>query len=209
MKIGEKILAIRKELKLTQAALGAHMGITRAAVSQMELGDFAVSIHRWRQVGELYGMTDDEMEHAYSTFTDEPIPKDAPVGALLLASGELITALRAQLADKERTIQLLMAQLKGLPKQPPAAPVPAPTKPVFLRDIDDMSYRLLNVLKGIKELGHNYPSGSFGNFWKSEATLQSVAEYGLKKLNKERNFGTVSRNEILSLFNQYGLTMHP
>lgn len=57
MSIGERILAIRKEKKLSQEAFGEKLGVTGAAVSRVEKGERGASEQMKRSVCREFGVS--------------------------------------------------------------------------------------------------------------------------------------------------------
>lgn len=62
--LGERIVALRKEMNLSQEALAEQIGVSRQAISKWERGEASPDIQNLSALAETFGLTLDEFVHA-------------------------------------------------------------------------------------------------------------------------------------------------
>lgn len=78
MCLSEKLLALRKAAGLSQDSVAEELGITRQSVSRWEQGLNIPSLDNLRLLGQLYGVSLDELTSCADSSTNAPAQESSP-----------------------------------------------------------------------------------------------------------------------------------
>ena len=103
----ERLKSLRLNNKLTQKSLGNAMGLTDAAVTQMEKEKRAVSVEVLCALADYFDVSLDYLAGR----TDRPLPPDAEAPFVSPDELELLERYRALSPEKRKAIDMLMKQM--------------------------------------------------------------------------------------------------